>query len=171
MQIVTGACESLCIWIEAPALALHLHLQWWAAITCQPINKCTRQTCEMGMEMMSNLETCIETVKALALVFNTKRPLKPVKSIAIKVKKIRHKMTRAGWQLRVTVCLMCEAPSSTPVLGSGERSSVLEAPWPEAKNTAFSAVEKLQLSGTTDCIEVLPSKERAFQYPDFKRIL
>lgn len=55
------------------------------------------QTCEMGKEMMSNLETRIETVKALALVFNTKYPSKPVKSIAIKVKKIRHKMTRAGW--------------------------------------------------------------------------
>lgn len=167
MQIVTGACESLCIWIDAPALALHLHLQWWAAITCQPINKCTMQTCEMGKEMMSNLETHIETVKALVWFFTSK----PVKNIAIKVKKTRHKMTRAGWQLGVTVCLTCEAPSLTPVLGSGERSSMLEAPWPEAKNAAFSAVEKLQSSRPTDSIEELPSKERAFQYPSFEHIL
>lgn len=85
------------------------------------INKCTMQTCEMEKEMMSNLETRIETVKALALVFNTKCPSKPVKSIAIKLKKMRHKMTRAGWQLRDTVCLMCEAPSSVPSTGEWKK--------------------------------------------------
>lgn len=99
------ACDAncdRCMWI-----IVYLDRSTCACFTSSPtmmgcdylsaINKCTMQTCEMGKEMMSNLETRIETVKALALVFNTKYPSKPVKSIAIKVKKIRHKMTRAGW--------------------------------------------------------------------------
>lgn len=87
MQIVTGAHGSLCIWIEAPVLALHLHLKLWAVITCQYITNVSCKCVRWGKEMVNNLETHIETVKALTLVLTQNIPQKPAKTIAIIVEK------------------------------------------------------------------------------------